>query len=188
MDASLFHGFDYVALGHIHKPQRIGAHPVWYAGAPLAYSFGEAGMTKSALMVTLNESGLSKVEKMPLFPMRKMRKIEGTLKELLETAMENSKETQEKNQDYIQAVLTDQGELIDPIGTLRSRYPNVMQIVRKETERFLPEEGLQQENVIVEKRDTLTMFEAFYQEVRGEALSEEGKQVVVDVIKDLEGV
>lgn len=188
VDASLFQGFDYVALGHIHKPQRIGAHPVWYAGAPLAYSFGEAGMTKSALMVTLHESGLGKVEKLPLFPLRKMRKIEGTLKELLEAAMENSKETQEKNQDYIQAVLTDQGELIDPIGTLRSRYPNVMQIVRKEREHFLPEEGLQQKNVIVEKRDTLTMFEAFYKEVRGEALSEEGKEIMVDLIKELEGV
>ncbi len=187
VDVSLFQGFDYVALGHIHKPQRIGTYPVWYAGAPLQYSFGEAGMTKAALMVTLDEQGLKEVEKLPLFPMRSMRKIEGTLKELLEAAAEEYPEAQENRQDYIQAVLTDQGELIDPIGTLRSRYPNVMQIVRKETEISLLKEESGQEHTIVEKKDTLAMFEAFYREVRDAALSDEGKEIMADVIKELEG-
>lgn len=183
----MFQGFDYVALGHIHKPQRIGTYPVWYAGAPLQYSFREAGMTKAALMVTLDEQGLKEVEKRPLFPMRSMRKIEGTLKELLEAAAEEYPEAQENRQDYIQAVLTDQGELIDPIGTLRSRYPNVMQIVRKETEISLLKEESVQEHTIVEKKDTLAMFEAFYREVRDAALSDEGKEIMADVIKELEG-
>lgn len=187
VDVSLFQGFDYVALGHIHKPQRIGTYPVWYAGAPLQYSFREAGMTKAALMVTLDEQGLKEVEKRPLFPMRSMRKIEGTLKELLEAAAEEYPEAQENRQDYIQAVLTDQGELIDPIGTLRSRYPNVMQIVRKETEISLLKEESVQEHTIVEKKDTLAMFEAFYREVRDAALSDEGKEIMADVIKELEG-
>ncbi len=187
VDVSLFQGFDYVALGHIHKPQRISAYPVWYAGAPLQYSFGEAGMTKAALMVTLDEQGLKEVEKLPLFPIRSMRKIEGTLKELLEAAAEEYPEAQENRQDYIQAVLTDQGELIDPIGTLRSRYPNVMQIVRKETEISLLKEESGQEHTIVEKKDTLAMFEAFYREVRDAALSDEGKEIMEDVIKELEG-
>ena len=50
VDASLFQGFDYVALGHIHKPQQIGTHPIWYAGSPLKYSFGEVNQTKNALL------------------------------------------------------------------------------------------------------------------------------------------
>lgn len=187
VDVSLFQGFDYVALGHIHKPQRIGDYPVWYAGAPLQYSFGEAGMTKAALMVTLDGQGLKKVEKLPLFPMRSMRKIEGTLKELLEAAAEENPKAQKKRQDYIQAVLTDQGELIDPIGTLRSKYPNVMQIVRKEAQDFLLKEESMQGSMLVEKKDTLSMFEAFYREVRDAVLSDEGKEIMVDVIKELEG-
>ena len=77
--------------------------------------------------------------------------------------------------------------MIDPIGTLRSRYPNVMQIVRKETEISLLKEESVQEHTIVEKKDTLAMFEAFYREVRDAALSDEGKEIMADVIKELEG-
>ncbi len=138
-------------------------------------------------MVTLDGQGLKKVEKLPLFPMRSMRKIEGTLKELLEAAAEENPKAQKKRQDYIQAVLTDQGELIDPIGTLRSKYPNVMQIVRKEAQDFLLKEESMQGSMLVEKKDTLSMFEAFYREVRDAVLSDEGKEIMVDVIKELEG-
>ena len=95
--------------------------------------------------------------------------------------------SQKKRQDYIQAVLTDQGELIDPIGTLRSKYPNVMQIVRKEAQDFLLKEESMQGSMLVEKKDTLSMFEAFYREVRDAVLSDEGKEIMVDVIKELEG-
>lgn len=187
VDASLFQGFDYVALGHIHKPQKIGAYPVWYAGAPLQYSFGEAGMTKSALMVTLDGQGLKEVEKLPLFPLRCMRKIEGTLAQLLSASVEEDSEAEKIRQDYIQAVLTDQGELIDPIGTLRSRYPNVMQIVRKEAVSSLRKEESGQKQRVIERKDTITMFEDFYREVRDTALSEEEKEIMADVIKELEG-
>ena len=49
--------FDYVALGHIHKPQKIGQDNVWYAGAPLAYSFSECAHVKSINVVELGEKG-----------------------------------------------------------------------------------------------------------------------------------
>lgn len=189
VDASLFQGFDYVALGHIHKPQQIGEGPVWYAGAPLKYSFGEVSQTKKALLVRLGGKGLEEVKPLPLRPMREMRKIEGSLKEVLEGAIEDSVEKSGQYQDYIQAILTDEGELIDPIGTIRSVYPNVMQIVRKEAERT-SDEGVILKNksrMLAGQRDVLSLFEAFYQEVRKAELTDESRQAVTDIVKELEG-
>lgn len=188
VEVSRFEGFDYVSLGHIHKPQQIGEHPVWYAGSPLAYSFGEAGQTKKALLVSMGENGLSEVKELSLRPLREMRKLKGTLKELMENAGMDAVGGNPGREDYIQAILTDRGELIDPIGTLRSVYPNVMQIVREEGERNagrdMPGTGKSRRHK--GKKDVLPLFEAFYQEVREETLSEEGKRIVTDLIKELE--
>ncbi len=180
VDASVFHGFDYVALGHIHKPQQIGEHPMWYAGSPLKYSFGESGQTKSALLVTIDETGLREVEALPLWPLREMRKLKGSLREILEGVFECGQ------QDYLQAILTDQGELIDPIGTIRSKYPNVMQIVREEKGRDMTESAEIKSRVTAKKKGAMELFEAFYEEVRGEVLSEERKRIMTDMIKELE--
>lgn len=181
VDASLFDGFDYVALGHIHKPQQIGNRPVYYAGAPLKYSFGEVNQVKSVLILSLNETGLDSVEKIPLSPLHEMRKVEGTLEEIMENAMKEER----GREDYIQAVLTDKGELIDPISTLRSVYPSVMQVVRKEREDgtvFSPGESL-----TVKQKDPVTLFEEFYRLVRGEELMQEKKALLETVVREVEG-
>ena len=180
VDASAFQGFDYVALGHIHKPQQIGEHPIWYAGSPLKYSFGETSQTKAALLVTIDETGLREVKALPLWPLREMRKLKGSIREILEGVFECGQ------QDYLQAILTDQGELIDPIGTIRSKYPNVMQIVREETGRNMNEGAEIKSRVMAKKKGAMELFEAFYEEVRGEVLSEERKRIMTDMIKELE--
>lgn len=184
VDVSLFEGFDYVALGHIHRPQQMGAGPVWYAGSPLKYSFGEVNQTKTANLVTLGEQRPLEVRQLPLRPLREMRKIKGSLKEILEEAGTEAT----GRQDYIQAVLTDRGELIDPIGTIRSVYPNVMQIVREETTgaREDGSSGTSASGSLLEKKDSAGLFEDFYREVREEELSVEGKQIITDIIKEVE--
>lgn len=189
VDASLFQGFDYVALGHIHKPQQIGEGPVWYAGSPLKYSFGETSQTKKALLVCLDEKGLKEIKPLPFRPMREMRKIEGSLREILDGAMADTVGEGGQLQDYIQAVLTDEGELIDPIGTIRSVYPNVMQIVRKEIERDCDKSVISKNKsrMLAGQRDVISLFEAFYQEVRQEELTEESRRAVTDIVKELEG-
>ncbi len=184
VDVSLFQGFDYVALGHIHKPQQIGDYPVWYAGSPLKYSFGESEQVKSVLLVTLEGKGLGEVRPLALRPLREMKKIRGSLKEIMEEAADR---WEEACQDYIQAVLTDKGELIDPIGALRSRYPNVMQIVREEALRHQINEKRQKEQAPLEKKEIPDLFGAFYQEVRGEELSDAGRRVIVEIAGELEG-
>ena len=184
MDASLFEGFDYVALGHIHKMQQIGERPVWYSGAPLKYSFGETTQTKGALLVSLEEEGKCEVHKLILRPLHEFRKMKGSLQELLRQGQCAGAE----RFDYLQAILTDKGELIDPIGTLRSVYPNIMQLVREEDE--LTDSGAvrmeNREAIATVRKDALTMFEEFYLQVREEVFQAEGKQIVAELVKELE--
>ena len=182
VDAEVFEGFDYVALGHIHKKQQIGKRPIYYAGAPLKYSFGEAGSTKGMLLVTVDEEGLKKVEELPLTPLHDMRKIKGTLQELLTQGREEG----EKALDYVQACLTDEGELIDPMETLRSVYPNAMQIVRADREEIQMEFDLRSVagNGILQKRDAGSLFQDFYAEIREQDMTEEQLRYITGVIRE----
>ncbi len=183
VECSILAGFDYVALGHIHKPQQIGEHPVWYAGSPLKYSFGETAQEKCALLVNLGERGLKEVRPLPLRPMREMRKIRGSLAKLLEAGQEDRGRL-----DYIQADLTDKGELIDPMGILRNVYPHVMQMVRTGNQ-DTGEQGFEvsERQHLAEKRDVLALFADFYQEVKGETLTKQGKGMIESIVKELEG-
>lgn len=176
VEASLFDGFDYVALGHIHKPQQINERPVYYAGSPLKYSFSEVNQIKSVQLVTLGENGLESVRKYPLRPLHEMRKIEGTLQEIMENALTEI----ESRDDYIQAILTDEEELIDPIGTLRSVYPGIMQIVRSRKEEG---PGRETEKITVKKREAAELFEEFYMLVKGKELTEEKREIIEETVR-----
>lgn len=181
VEASLFEGFDYVALGHIHKPQQIGSRPVYYAGSPLKYSFGEWNQTKSVLLIHLGETGVENVEKRALHPVREIRRVKGTLQEIMEQA---GKE-QTGKEDYIQAQLTDEGELIDPIGTLRSVYPNVMQIMRVEKEEKM---DAAHECKVMHRKEPEILFEDFYELVREKEMNTEEKKIMMDLIRTMEGL
>lgn len=180
VEASLFDGFDYVALGHIHRCQQIGERPVWYSGSTLKYSFGECGQEKCALLVNLEEHR-AEVTRLPLHPAKEFRIIRGSLEELLRQGQED-----ERRSDYLQAVLTDRGELIDPMGTLRSVYPNMMQILR--AGEWEQEQRAEQKAdlMLARRKDPVALFEAFYEEVTGETLLAEGKKAVTDIIRELE--
>ena len=122
VDVSVFETFDYVALGHLHRPQGIGQDTVRYAGSPIKYSFSEARHQKSATLLELGVKGELSIQLLPLYPMRDLREIKGPIDELLRIGrleVENSK-------DYIRATLTDEEEIYDAIGQLRQVYPNLM--------------------------------------------------------------
>jgi len=177
VEVSLFEAFDYVALGHIHKPQQIGNRNVYYAGTPLKYSFGEVNQQKSVRYLELNGRDEVITETIPLRPVREMRKVRGSLKEIMERAVWDDA----CREDYIQAVLTDRNELIDPIGTLRSVYPNVMQIVR---EKEGMAESRPQTDILIKEKEPLALFEEFYEMIYEEKLSENERIVVQSVMKE----
>lgn len=172
--AGLFHDFDYVALGHIHKPQKIGKGEIYYAGSPLKYSFSEAKGSKSVNLVTLKAPGEVEVERIALTPLHEMRCITGKLDELMKTGL--LEQSQTEREDYIQATLTDTEELIDPIGSLRSVYPNTLQIIlAKNKEQNLTEYESSIQSV---KKSTEELFSEFYEMIKGEPLDDKRREIV----------
>ena len=107
-----------------------------------------------------------------------MRKVKGTLSEIMENALLEGAE----RDDYIQAILTDREELIDPMGTLRSVYPNMMQIVKED---FSPEATAGVTRKMIQKKDPLVLFDEFYTLVRGETMTDEEQKVMEQIVKAL---
>ena len=124
VDASVFEPFDYVALGHIHGPQRIGRETVRYCGTPLKYSFSERNHVKSVTVVTLGEKGRTEIRTVPLIPLHDMREIRGTYEEL--TLRKNWEGT--ATDDYLHVILTDENDVPDAMARLRVIYPNIMKV------------------------------------------------------------
>ena len=118
----IFDEFDYVALGHIHSPQRIGRDEVRYSGSPLKYSLSEVNNEKSVPVITIDEKGNVGIELFPLKPMRDMRHIKGKISDILNTANVHSTE------DFIYATLTDEDIINDAMGIFQQTYPNTVKI------------------------------------------------------------
>ena len=117
-----FDAFDYVALGHIHSPQRVGRDEVRYSGSPLKYSLSEVNNEKTVPLITVSDEEKIKIELIPLKPMRNLRHIKGTLKELLD------KKNVKAPDDFIYATLTDEDIVNDAMGIFRQIYPNTVHI------------------------------------------------------------
>ena len=124
VDSSVFDRFDYVALGHIHRPQQIGRETLRYSGTPLKYSFSEASHTKSVTVVDMNDKGDITITELPLVPLRDMREVRGTYNEIMNR--NNYRNT--NTEDYIRIVLTDEQDEPDAMAKLRNVYPNLMRL------------------------------------------------------------
>lgn len=122
---TVFDGAQYVALGHLHRPQSAGANHIRYSGAPMAFGFDEVGSEKSMTLVQLGADGVDDIELIPFRPHRAVREVRGVLADLEAAALANPSD------DFFKIVLTDEGGLIDPMGRIRKGYPNAMAIERE---------------------------------------------------------
>ncbi len=123
VDAAAFDAFDYVALGHLHGPQRIGRDTIRYAGSPLKYSFSEENQRKSMTLVELKEKGEVSYELLPLEPKRNLRTVRGSFAEVTSPAFT----ARLKNEDYYRVILTDEHDVPNALSRLRTRfYENLM--------------------------------------------------------------
>lgn len=145
IDAALFAAYDYVALGHIHSPQRVGRETVRYCGSPLKYSLSEARGTKSVTLITFNQPGEIDIKLCPLTPLHDLRPIRGTYDEVTARTFYEGTATD----DYLHITLTDETEVLDAVGKLRSIYPNVMRVdydnTRTRAGASMPEAAVQDE-------------------------------------------
>ena len=122
VDAAVFRDFDYVALGHIHGPQNIGSNKIRYCGTPLKYSFSESHHHKSVTVVHLGAKGELELRLRPLTPRHDLREIRGTFEALMDVSGSTVTE------DYVHIILTEEEDVPEAVGKLRSRYPNLMKL------------------------------------------------------------
>ncbi|WP_118831772.1 exonuclease SbcCD subunit D [Salinibacter ruber] len=121
--ASRFDGFDYVALGHLHRRQSVEEGRIEYAGSLMKYSFDETGHSKSVNLVEMDGEGNCTVERISLEPERDLRRIEGTLSEV-----QSRPDSDENRQDYIWVTLQDEGPVVDAMSRVRETYPNALHV------------------------------------------------------------
>lgn len=168
VDVSVFDDFDYVALGHIHGPQKIGRETVRYCGTPLKYSFSEVGHKKSVTVVELAEKGSVAIRTVPLVPKRDMSELRGAYNELM---LRENYEGKPFRNDYLRITLTDEEDIPNAVNNLRTVYPYIMRLDydnrRTRTESHV--DGAEQ----VERKRPLTLFEEFYESQNGQPMSEE---------------
>ena len=179
VDADLFDGFDYVALGHLHGPQNIGSGRVRYCGTPLKYSFSETGHYKSVTVVELGEKGDLQLHTVPLTPRHDLREIRGTFGSLTDKNFYSGTAVE----DYLHIILTDEEDVAEAVGRLRVIYPNLMKLSydnsRTRVDRVVG--GAEDVN----RKSPLELFEELYEIQNNQPMSEVQKAFAQELIESI---
>ena len=182
VDASVFEGFDYVALGHIHRAQKCGSEYVRYSGTPLKYSFSEANDVKSVTMIDMKEKGNIELSFIPLTPKRDLVEIKGSYNEL---TLKSFYEGTSYGEDYMHITLTDEEDVPDVLTKLRVIYKNIMKL---DYDNLRTRHSAEIRGAVdVTKKSPLEHFGEFYEQQNGQAMSEEQVQFMADMIEQIWG-
>lgn len=167
VDANVFSGYNYAALGHLHSPQKF------YSGSPLKYSFDEVDHKKSVTIVDIDELGNVTTKEIPFAPSKDLVVIEGTFNELV---------NRPPIQDYAQIILTDDAYIYET-EDLRDAFPNFLEIKRKSHLKSYDDEP---KNTF-RKEDTISeQFSKFFTEIMSEPLTEEEMAAFEKTLKEIE--
>lgn len=187
VDVSVYDAFDYVALGHVHRPQRVGRDTVRYSGSPLKYSFSEARCDKSAALIELGEKKPGddvgecvSFELIPLVPLHDVREVRGTLADVLAmgTALDAS-------QDYLHITLSDEHPQLDAMAKIHEVFPNAM-MLDYDNVTVLIDRPQTQLTADPDSMDTLDLFSAFYESQVGNPLDNEQRDFARKLIAKVE--
>ena len=171
VSADVLGNFDYAALGHIHKPMKVGSELYRYCGTPLVCSVSEAQQQKGIIMVEMGVKGEIKTTILPLEPLRQVKVVKGTLEEVLK----------ESCKDYVTVILTDKADLdvIDMQERIRLAFPNLLEIRRENQRKTDYTRTLQTEELL----DPYELCCSFLKD-----LYEEEKMILQDVLHTVQGV
>ena len=174
VEVSVYDPFDYVALGHLHRPQRVGRDTVRYSGSLLKYSLSEAAGRKSIPIVELGAKGEVSVELVDMPYLHDLRRVKGTLEEVLDPA----NLAQAPCDDYVYAVLTDEVPPADAQQRLRAAFPNLMSLSFDNA--HTRHEGMADASELEEAGalSPLELFEAFWEGQMGGELDDEDRAAV----------
>ena len=174
VDYSVFKDFDYVALGHIHKPQSMGRKEVRYCGSPLKYSFSEVNQNKSISIINITKQNKIKLETFEIKPPKDMKELKGSLEELLKMDF---------CEDYMHITLTDI-DVIDAKSKLETVFPNIMKLDFEDYNLF----GFSSKSLRELKEKTLfEHFEQFFEKQTTQELDDEQKEMVLELLENIQG-
>ena len=180
VDVSVFDSFDYTALGHIHRPQNCKSEKVRYCGTPLKYSFSEAGDEKSVTVAELKAKGTLEIKTVPLVPLRDMVEIKGKYDEIMLRDFYRDTTYQE---DYVHITLTDEEDIPDAVGKLRTVYHNLMKLdydnTRTGTVNIIDGAG------DVEKKSPFEHFAEFYEMQNNQSMSDEQSSFIKTLVEQV---
>ncbi len=167
VDVSVFGGFDYVALGHLHVPQQVGRETVRYCGSPLKYSFSEARRDKSVTIVELGEKGDVALRTLPLVPRRDLVELRGTYEEL---TFRGFYEGTSYPGSYVRITLTDEDDVPGAVNKLRVFYPYLLKLDydNKRTRASVALDAAEDPR----RRSPLELLEEFYEKQNGQPMGE----------------
>ena len=160
--AGAFAGFDYVALGHLHRSQEV-APGVRYSGSPLQYSFGEWRQAKSVSLVDTEDGS---VREIPVPAARELRVVTGPLEELLEAARRDP-----RREDYLKVELTDCVPTMERVELFRAEYPNLLLVTGRQSQQAGEDGGITVEEL--ERMSPEDLVRRFCREVLEEETDEE---------------
>ena len=171
VSADVLEIFDYAALGHIHKPMKLGNENWRYCGTPLACSVSEAQQQKGIIMIEMGAKGEVETTVLPLYPLHQVRVIKGELEEILA----------EKSQDYVTVILTDKKDLdvIDMQERIRLAFPNLLEI-RRENQRKADYARVLKSETLMNPYELCCSFL--------KNMDEKEKEILQDVIHTVQGV
>ncbi|MBQ7264936.1 MAG: exonuclease SbcCD subunit D [Firmicutes bacterium] len=178
IDASIVEMFDYVALGHIHRAQSVSSKNIRYSGAPLKYSFDEVGTQKSICLVELKNKSEFSYEKIELEPLRDMRVIRGSFEEIIN-------KTDDKKDDYIKIILTDESDIPDAAKKIRAVYPNFM-LLSYDNKRTRKISSVKKDERIT-KMEPIEVIDNIFEEQNGKKQSEKQRKLSQELIKEIWG-
>ncbi|MFW8596001.1 exonuclease SbcCD subunit D [Cribrihabitans neustonicus] len=171
VSSSVFEGAHYVALGHLHRPQSVGAPHIRYSGSPLAFGFDESDCQKSMSLVEIDAVGQTTIESIPFTPIRQVRVLKGRHAELL---------LADRSDDFIKAVLTDDAPVIDGMKRIRDVFPNACELIYERDEQAPEVKSLTGRALAV--ANPVEVIGDFVEHVRDEGFSEKELEVVASAL------
>ena len=177
IDAAYFKDFDYVALGHLHNPQYVNRHHIRYSGSILKYSDSEVNINKVALMVELKEKGNIEITELPLTPLHDLKKIKGTIDELLVNP-------DVLDEDYVYVTLTNDTIIPYAMKRIRVKYPNAL----SQTYERLSKQQIDKtiDTTDFKEKSIKDQFKEFYKFINNKELSDNQKSILDKILEKVD--
>lgn len=180
VDVAVFDVFDYTALGHIHRPQNCKSEKVRYSGTPLKYSFSESKDNKSVTVAELKEKGQLFVKTLPLTPLHDMVEIKGKYDEIM---LRDFYINTSYREDYVHITLTDEEDIPDAIGKLRTVYRNLMKL---DYDNLRTKKSSEIDMALdMEKKTPYELFGEFYEKQNNQTMNDSQNEFIKRLIEEI---